>query len=343
MSACQSTPVVTPKGTDLAMADADALLRQAAQTSGRQATDLRIFAARVLVFNGDHQRAIETLAPLSLDALEPSQRDAAARTLAAALLEAGRSNEAEPLLGRIGEFGSEDLLLLGRVCQAKGDYRCSADAYIQASLTAGNGATWIPGDINDRIWLALSRARSAPTAFTDPDHHAWWLLQERIRTAGSITGQLQAWRDWQNRYPSHPARLQPPLALRNLSDYQTPQIALMLPLSGTSGAAGTAVRDGLIAAYLTETGSDRPQVRIYDTAEVPIGQLYEQALREGANVMVGPLIRPEVEAFVELTQFSDVPRLVLNYLSTDVDQESDAATTLSPAMPTPLFQFGIAI
>ena len=117
----------------------------------------------------------------------------------------------------------------------------------------------------------------------------------------------------------------------------------MLPLSGTYGAAGTAVRDGLIAAYLTETGSDRPQVRIYDTAEVPIGQLYEQALREGASVIVGPLIRPEVEAFVELTQFSEVPRLVLNYLSADVDQHPDPATALSPSAPTPLFQFGIAI
>ncbi len=346
MSACQSTQIAAPSSPDLASTDAYALLREAEQATPARATELRLLAARVFVNDGAHQQALDALAPLQTITLPQPQRNARARVAAAAYFGLGRSDDAQQAIANIDELTGEDVLLLARICETLGDYRCSADGYIQAELLAPTDAQWLPQDLHDRIWLALSRARNAPTAFTDPDHHAWWLLQEQIRTAGSITAQLQAWRDWQARYPNHPARRQPPQALLDLSSYQMPQIALLLPLSGRFGAAGIAVRDGLIAAYLTESGTERPQVRIYDTGEAPIGQLYEQALREGADVLVGPLIKQEVEDFVRLSEYSDTPRLVLNYLTDLGDRRTATAAAEplpNPAPAPPLFQFGIAI
>lgn len=328
--------------------DAGTLLREAEQAPMARALELRLLAARVLVADGEYERALDILAALPAAALTPDQLDIRTRESATALLGLGRASEAEQVMASLSTFGGEDFVLLADICRELSNYRCSADGYIQASLLAGPADTWLPADVNERIWLALSRARSAPEAFTDAEHHAWWLLQERIRTAGSITAQLQAWREWQNRYPNHPARLQPPAALRSLSNYETPQVALLLPLSGPFGAAGTAVRDGLIAAYLDERGSGQPQVRIYDTGEAAIGQLYEQALREGADVVVGPLIKSDVERFVALTAFDDTPRLVLNYLSNPQNGQPDAGGGQNPTAalappPAPLFQFGIAI
>ncbi len=348
MSACQSTPVSisSPRESDLGATDAYALLREAQLAPATKAAGLRLLAARVLVFNGAYEQALDTLTAIPTAGLSATQLDTRARASAEALFALGRVAQAEQAMASLAEFNGADYLLLAEICSALSNYRCSADGYIQASLLAGAADTWLPADINERIWLALSRARRAPEAFTDAEHHAWWLLQENIRTAGSITGQLQAWRDWQTRYPNHPARLQPPTALRNLSEYRPPQIGLLLPLSGAFAAAGVAVRDGLIAAYLGERGEGRPEVRIYDTGEAPISQLYEQALREGADVLIGPLIKDDVEAFVTLTQFDNTPRLVLNYLD-ESDNPAQPAAGLNPTElappPAPLFQFGIAI
>lgn len=347
LSACQSTQVAAPSEPELGTTDPYALLRQAELAPLSRAVELRLLAARVFTFNGAYDQALDAIATLPDVGLSAEQADLRRHVSASALLGLGRASEAEQMMSGLSRFSGEDFILLAKICQELSNYRCSADGYIQASLLAGADDEWLPADINELIWLALSRARRAPDAFSDANHHAWWLLQENIRTAGSITGQLQAWRDWQTRYPNHPARLQPPSPLQNLSNYQTPQVGLLLPLSGPFGAAGMAVRDGLIAAYLSERGGERPEVKIYDTSEAAIGQLYEQALREGADVLVGPLIKDTVEAFVALSTYDDTPRLVLNYLT---EPDNSLATSTTPLLnneaatpDAPLFQFGIAI
>ncbi|RZV49037.1 MAG: hypothetical protein EX270_13275, partial [Pseudomonadales bacterium] len=65
------------------------------------------------------------------------------------------------------------------------------------------------------------------------------------------------------------------------------------------------------------------------------------ALTDGAEVLVGPLLREQVEAFAELSTFAEVPRLVLNYLSPPGTTPAFAADNL--AQTSPLYQFGIAI
>ncbi len=337
MSACQST-LQTPDRRDSPLSDDYAVLLRDAERARNPASAarLRLEAARVLTLNGDAVQALSVL-----DAIAPADlpEDAAAdyfRTLARANLLIGDTIAAENAFGGIPSLEDDDFLLLADICSALARYRCAADAWIQASINLGMGAEALPTDIHDRIWFALGRAQQGPSAFTHRYHHAWWLLQQEVRNAPSITGQVAAWQRWQRSYPSHPARLDPPTALQRLQDYQLPAVALLLPLSGNLAGAGNAVRDGLIAAYLSEDAESKPQIKFYDSASEDLAAVWERALAGGADVVVGPLIKDQVERFADITAFSEVPRLLLNYLDQTPGIEGERA---APG----LFQIGVAI
>lgn len=95
--------------------------------------------------------------------------------------------------------------------------------------------------------------------------------------------------------------------------YQPPvKLAVLLPLSGSLATAAGPVRDGLLAGYYGEY-LRRPDLAFYDTAGTPAGavQAYQRALAEGADQVVGPLGRDEVEAVFALPDHP-VPLLALN-------------------------------
>jgi outer membrane PBP1 activator LpoA protein len=80
--------------------------------------------------------------------------------------------------------------------------------------------------------------------------------------------------------------------------YRPPaRLAVLLPATGNLATAGSAVRDGLLAAYYGETRR-RPQVTFYDTAGTPSGAIaaLDKALAAGEQLVLGPLSRDEVGA-----------------------------------------------
>ncbi len=91
------------------------------------------------------------------------------------------------------------------------------------------------------------------------------------------------------------------------------QVALLLPLSGRQQAAGVAVRDGFLAAALAQDVTRRPTINIYDSASLGAAAAYARAINEGAQFVVGPLTKEEVQAVADSGSVS-VPSLGLNYL-----------------------------
>ncbi|MEM7080997.1 MAG: penicillin-binding protein activator, partial [Pseudomonadota bacterium] len=247
------------------------------ERSGDRATPVMLQDAERAFAAGDHLRVLALLAGAAPTDV-PAQRLRARSFMA---LEDW--DGAESALGGIAEWRADDLLLLGEVCARNQDFQCSADAYIQAQHQLGYGDPQLPPDLHDRIWSALSQATAAPPMFTDRYHHAWWLLQENIRQAQSATAQIAAWSDWRGQYPSHPAALQPPTALLAYADYRIPDVGVLLPLSGPYAPAGAAVRDGLIAARLTDTTGDQVALRFYDTAAASLVAIWEQADIDGVD------------------------------------------------------------
>ena len=321
--------------------DIQRLLQQAENSSNRsRQASLRLQASEALVAQSAFDDALTVLSQTNLDQLNREQQDRAATLTAVSLQQLDRLVEAQAALGALSRWQADDYLLLGDICRRLAQHQCAADGLIQASLAAGFSDEALPDNLHDQIWSSLTQARRGPAAFVHRYHHAWWLLQQQIRSAGSVGAQIQAWQSWQQQYPSHPARIRPPAALLKLDNYEMPDVAILLPLTGPYAAAGAAARDGFIAAYLRDADSAPPRVKFFDTGQNNTASLWEQVLVEDFDVVIGPLIKQHVDEFVNASRSGRLPRLVLNYLDQRGEMIPDAETASAPAS---LYQFGIAI
>ena len=121
---------------------------------------------------------------------------------------------------------------------------------------------------------------------------------------------------WRNRYPTHPANTfinEEVLPQLGVGLEYPPQVALVLPLSGRTQAAGVAVRDGFLAAALQQDPARRPHVNIYDTVQLGASTAYKRAISEGAQFIVGPLLKEDVAA-IGASQDVSVLTLALNQM-----------------------------
>ncbi|GLQ93040.1 penicillin-binding protein activator [Dyella acidisoli] len=99
--------------------------------------------------------------------------------------------------------------------------------------------------------------------------------------------------------------------------YKMPaHVALLLPNSDGLAAAGAAIREGFFAAYFqsSDTHAPRATVRVYDSGgnAASAVKAYNQAVADGAQMVIGPLARPEVMAVLGQPSLP-VPVLALNH------------------------------
>ncbi|MDH3715387.1 MAG: penicillin-binding protein activator, partial [Gammaproteobacteria bacterium] len=165
----------------------------------------------------------------------------------------------------------------------------------------------------------------------------WVALAEAVRGARLEQSSVGvAVNRWLFGYPAHPAAdsFANQLLDTMFADRRYPhQIAMLLPLRGRLRPVSEAIRDGFLSAYfLAQSQESRPDVRIYDVGEDPqqFWEIYNQALADGAKLLVGPLSKPAVN-LLAARESLPVPVLSLNY--SDPEAESIA--------PMELFQFGL--
>lgn len=94
--------------------------------------------------------------------------------------------------------------------------------------------------------------------------------------------------------------------------YRPPaRLAVLLPMSGNLSSAGQSVRDGFLAAYYAEART-RPLLKFYDSQGTGAGAqaALNRALADGAQMVVGPLTREEVNGV--LGQAGNLPVIALN-------------------------------
>lgn len=104
------------------------------------------------------------------------------------------------------------------------------------------------------------------------------------------------------------------------------QIALLLPLSGSLSPQGQAILSGFTAA--NANNGNQATIKTYDVNSGSIDAQYQTALQQGADFVVGPLSKPNVE---RLTQNNiTVPTLTLNYVNPNEN------------VPDLLYQFGLS-
>lgn len=243
-----------------------------------------ILGARVALARGRASEALQ-----KLEDAPPPPADLAAsfyRTKGAALLELGRVEQAVQAFGEEQTWANnaEELLASQR----------SLLDQLQARALRGT----LPRTSSDPVvqgWLDLGRLSS--------------------QTSTDSPALLAGLRNWRLAYPQHPAINGVVAALvdrhRGANSYPI-QVALLLPLSGRERAYGEAVRDGFLAAYLNSANKEiLPLVKVYDTQRLGTPATYRQALMEGADMVVGPLLKPNVTELMGVAN-GEVPILALN-------------------------------
>lgn len=99
--------------------------------------------------------------------------------------------------------------------------------------------------------------------------------------------------------------------------YKMPgRIALLLPASGNYAGAGSIIREGFFASYADAARNHAPraEVHVYDSGGTAASatKAYQQAVDDGAQLIIGPLTRAEVSGVFGLSQLP-VPVLALNH------------------------------
>ncbi|HWM28516.1 MAG TPA: penicillin-binding protein activator [Woeseiaceae bacterium] len=220
----------------------------------------------------------------------------------------------------------------------------------------------------ERLWAGLRVSdpqvlRAQAEHVADPVVKGWLTLGVIATSTGQ---QGIGWSNgvvrWQGSHEDHPGNsILDGLSLMDDRRLDYPrQIALLLPLSGENAAAGEAIQNGFLGAYFAQAAGlaagldsgavpldesapdpspgdpglpiasmDEQRVRVYDVNVGGAPEAYARAVADGAEFVVGPLLRPGVTALANEAMLP-VPVLTLNYLADDA------------IAPPGLYQFALA-
>jgi len=235
-------------------------------------------------------------------------------------------------------FRAEYHELRGAAYSMQGDRLTTAEEYILQGGYLNNEEDVL--NSQKLIWESLSRLSERSLQQLQPaqapDILSGWMELVRISKQYQLNPALLrvAIIKWQQLYSDHPVRLSLIDGLRNRKqeDVTLPKnIALLLPLSGRFANAAKAIRDGLLASYYSKEDKDKISIRIYDTEEkaVNIESIYQQAVDNGAQFIIGPLKKSSINQLAELQELS-IPTLALNYIDPNITP------------PQGLYQFGLS-
>ncbi len=191
----------------------------------------------------------------------------------------------------------------------------------------------------EQIWDSLRQLSPAflqqMTVEPAPDILSGWM--DLINISKTLTDSTDGFENsialWKSAYPLHPAggRILEKLIAHYRAIKKPEKLALILPFQGKLSKPASAIRDGFLAAYYQQQQQQaRTEIKIYDssTDNLSIQSLYQQAVADGAEFVVGPLDKQKVAELAGMTEFP-VPVLTLNQ------------TEHNPLTFDKLFQFGL--
>ncbi|AUM14084.1 penicillin-binding protein activator [Ketobacter alkanivorans] len=355
LAACQQPgdPGASTPQVDTTPASVIASLIERAQSAPSPESErLLIQAAQLLLEQekpGEAQRLLESVNVITLD---NDTRAALVLTLADIYLAQGEPLQAEELLttDRMGlltaanELSAERLneisLKRATVWEFNGNYLSAARERIFVAPMLSDEASTTN---HQRIWGDLiaipnDTLQQLSSTVAVPEIQGWlelaWIYKG---LQDNLDQQLKQLDNWQQRFPGHPAVAQLPEALRivrELSENQPKQIALLLPMQGKYKAAAQAILNGFMSAhYATQTNAAEggPTIKVYDTSNTTLfQQTYDQAVTEGAEIIIGPLQKENLRALLTSTTMLPVTTIALN---------KEQGQFESPAN---LYQFGLS-
>ena len=251
-----------------------------ADLSIEQRAWLKLLYAQILLSFGEAEQAIENLALIQPQQLNPDnqikyfQSQAFAYSLTGNLIDSAKSRiELHKLITSPDELKKNQAAILEAL-------RLLPDTDLQTNKT-----DTLAG------WMSLANILKY---ISRPDFNA----------------QINQWRAT---FPTHPADLSFLNDTQDTSSSQPKAIALLLPGSGTFAQAGKAIRAGFMAAYNHTDNTSKPALHFYDTEQSTPQALYNQAVSEGAQLIIGPLDKDHIQNLADSVTFN-TPVLALNHI-----------------------------
>lgn len=304
------------------------------------ATRYRVAAARTLLETGDPAQAEHLL----VDAVPTGPADGAELALVRARIALARQQPADALARLEGVQATS--LPRGRQVEL---HQIMSEAFAANSRWVDGARARLPIDAlvsspearqrnHASIWALLEKASKESleaARATPPDVFGGWVALALLSRSTLYDPTLfdSGIAQWRASFPAHPGDADIVPGLQSTARQigaPARHVALLLPLSGRFANAGATVRDGFMSAWYADGGT-RPRVTIHDADERNISAVYEQAIAEGADAVVGPLDRPAADKLVSGRELG-VRTLVLNY--TDAVPAADSTRRL--------YQIGLA-
>lgn len=255
-------------------------------TSRELATEYRILHGELLVAQGRHQQAYDTLGPQPGGDVSVALRVRYYSALAGALAGLNQAVYEADARMKLADIVSDDIERL---------YNQQRLIELLAGMTP---------DQRDRV-LRLSHQYAA----------GWVALAEILKTGGP--DRALEYEQWRQKFPNHPAAsgsgadsfsYQGPVFATNAST----TVGVILPFSGTYSKGANALREGIMAALFSLPAERRPALRFYDTGiQTDVLAAYQQAVNEGAQFIIGPLTKEEVDRLKQAGSLS-APVLAIN-------------------------------
>jgi len=211
------------------------------------------------------------------------------------------------------------------------DRRGQLDSYITDAKTKNKN--------NQKIWAALSnlsRTQLNKQRSSNATINGWLDLARVMRSGQKNISKLEDdLLDWGTRHPAHPANegfLAELINIYQVDVSQRKHIAVILPMHGELAKVSANIKNGFLSAYYSDASTDiKPQITFYDSSDkdVTFNQLYQQAIKDGASNIIGPLNKIAINQLAQKPEL-DVPVLTLNYAENAFNSTEN------------LFQFGLS-
>jgi outer membrane PBP1 activator LpoA protein len=299
--------------------------REALDAGPREAAGLRVRAADAWLLAGERESAEANLRWVGRSDLSDQDQARLDLVLADLALLQNRPDEAQQLLHQArpalasGSRSRYDGLI------ARTEQMLSSPAYREISRVAqlSAGMDFYDPYAAVEIMQILEQLSSGELAIRADNPRAerqltGWLdlaltVRQNLVIADEVSGAMYAWK---NRHPHHLLNAEQALDtwLRYRQQFTQPRkVAILLPASGRLQAAGEAIRDGIMTAYLERPGG--AEILFFPTGDDPQSAIsaYFNALDAGVDRIIGPLRRESIESMLNLAGMA-TPVLALNDL-----------------------------
>ena len=309
---------------------AQSLLEQAqSEQIPDKAQHLKLQAVRILIGGQFYDQARSILDEISITSLAPSMRTVYKLLRAELELAAQRPEKALALARKLPSSAAQSLRIQSHKTRAAifkqmGKRLESLRELTQIESLINNDKELV--SIHQSIWntlqqLPLKDLQKYAVQSAGRSLGGWLdlgvIYKVSILSPVDFQSKLSVWR---TKYPQHPAQktILAMLAQEQKNIQNRPaRLALLLPLKGRIGRSAAAIRDGLLTAHFASSkGRNKITVRIYDTSAhgKNIRNLYSLAVKEGAQFIIGPLLKSNVRQLATADALP-VPVLALNNLA----------------------------